>query len=232
MKLVFQSRDQANKCINNVDLHEELMTEVKTPRMLLQRFCVIYGMPIGVTPQEIYGNAECEYPILNIQRLKELPEYICVFRQRFPVEPKIRKVRQCGKCFCLRHSCPQCYGQRKCRVCAYPAHQCECSHTPKCANCESDSHLSGDNKCENLIQQQNINKIIASENITYRDEAVKRLVPSEIRGSIQSHNTYAKALQNSLSKTQIIASANQQLVVDKSSTNTNTPSIPKSQQVK
>jgi len=221
VKLTFQSRKTANGFLKNHEVHNQLMITVKVPKMLVQRYAVIYGVPIDVTNDEIMANTECEFPIINIQRLKKkiigtnnevklvdtklieftlesqkLPDYIYVYRERFQVQPRTRKVRQCENCKGYRHSSTVCKGERKCNKCAMKYHEGACDSPLKCLHCKSNSHQTGNVSCPEYIFQQKINDIMANENLTYKEARIQAL-PNKSR-SQENKPLYSQVTANAL----------------------------------
>lgn len=66
-----------------------------------------------------------------------------VYRKRFPVQPKTRKVRQGQSCKEYCQLSNKCKGERKCGVCALKFHQGPCVTPMNCLHCQFDLHTAG-----------------------------------------------------------------------------------------
>lgn len=98
-----------------------------------------------------------------------LPSNIQINLVNFAVEPYIYPVVQCYKCFRYGHTLKLCKSNAKCKNCAkvYDTdHNCE-KENPYCFHCKTEGHISTSKKCPYYIKQQNIKKIMASENVNF-----------------------------------------------------------------
>ena len=87
--------------------------------------------------------------------------------------PSIRSPVQCNRCLRFGHTQKYCRSEAKCSHCGeskHPLESCPFSQTtePICLFCQL-SHLSTDRSCQELVYQKDIKKIMATENISFKD---------------------------------------------------------------
>lgn len=105
-------------------------------KMMVER--VVHAVTLYATEKYILGNAKCQYPILNVRRMKKrivtsegknvlvdtksvectieaqnIPDHIVVSRQTLPTFPKYRKLVQCTQCYSYSHSNQNCKQEQK-----------------------------------------------------------------------------------------------------------------------
>ncbi|KAK9884202.1 hypothetical protein WA026_005155 [Henosepilachna vigintioctopunctata] len=121
---------------------------------------------------------------------QELPDKISIYRYKCSVEPYVQRVIQCFQCLRFGHISEQCRSKHRCKKCGgeHDVQNCE-KVNPKCIHC-SGNHLSTDNiNCSEFLKQKRIKKIMAFENISYKEALTKE------------SNSYASAVRSNSEKT-------------------------------
>lgn len=109
----------------------------------------------------------------------------------FPVEPWIYPVVKCFSCLRFGHVSEQCKGKLRCSRCGTDGHNhANClAETTLCIHCNSSSHHSNSKKCPAYTRQYNIKKIMAIENISFKEAEYIADNPSYAK--IATHNRFA-----------------------------------------
>ena len=108
-----------------------------------------------------------------------LPKSITLWRCRFQLKPFINRVRICFNCYKIGHMQRFCRNPSKCVNCGESRHPAgtDChATTPVCVNCNG-AHKSSDRGCPIYMQHENINRIMAYDNVSF-EEARKRTIPN------------------------------------------------------
>lgn len=108
----------------------------------------------------------------------------------FPVEPYVHPVVSCFSCLRFGHRSTQCKGKPRCTRCGdnHNIDDCE-AETPSCVHCGSKEHNSTYKKCPAFLRQYNIKKIMAAENITFKEAEFISDNPSYAK--VTTHNRFA-----------------------------------------
>ena len=91
----------------------------------------------------------------------------------FEVEPSIRSPVQCNRCLRFGHTVKYCRSVPRCSHCGETKHSvdsCPSIHAtdPVCIFCKQ-PHLATDRSCREWATQKEIKKIMATENVSYKD---------------------------------------------------------------
>jgi len=112
-----------------------------------------------------------------------LPEYVCIFYERFKVRQYVDRPWQCYRCQGFGHSAKYCKSEEACVVCAGPHKLKDCPNKEngmkKCANCKG-THAANSGGCAKIKKEKEVQKIRSFEHIPY-SEALKRQEKNEIR---------------------------------------------------
>lgn len=99
-----------------------------------------------------------------------IPNEIRINCCNFPVEPYIHPVITCFSCLRFGHISSQCKGKSRCSRCGENHNASECdADTLYCVHCGSNEHGSTNRKCPAFLKQYTIKKIMAAENITFKE---------------------------------------------------------------
>jgi len=109
---------------------------------------------------------------LVFDKVKELPQYLYTYGQRYPVKKFNETVLQCYKCQNFGHSSRNCGGKERCVVCSGNHRLSDCPKDKvKCANCAAE-HASSFSGCPKVQEAVKINKIRVDNKLTF-SEATK-----------------------------------------------------------
>ena len=120
----------------------------------------------------------------------DLPDYVYLYHQRYPVRPFVDKPWQCYQCQGFGHSAGQCRSKPRCVLCAGSHLLRDCSvreHEPNvaykkvCANCKGE-HTANYGGCPFVKQAKQIEQVRTLQRLSYRDAAslVKSHRPSPL----------------------------------------------------
>ncbi|KAL5233225.1 hypothetical protein ACI65C_000635 [Semiaphis heraclei] len=103
----------------------------------------------------------------------KLPEKVAIYKVLFKVSPSIRSPVICQNCLRYGHTAKFCRGKANCLHCGLPDHSfSNCptkeSTVPSCFHCKG-SHIATNRSCMEWSRQKNIKKIMATENVSYKD---------------------------------------------------------------
>jgi len=134
--------------------------------------------------------------------MPELPEYITLASQRFPVKIYISKPWQCFKCQKFGHNATNCNGKVKCVACSGPHNVKECPiKTPqemKCPNC-SENHAGSYGGCKYIKQAKIVERIRATEKLSYSDalKKAKESLQKENKNNVAASTIPEQPIPNS-----------------------------------
>lgn len=120
------------------------------------------------------GNSYLPSKMVELKFLSPiLPEKVAIYKVLFKVSPSIRSPVICQNCLRYGHTAKFCRGKSNCSHCGLPDHSffnCPTkeSTVPSCFHCKG-SHIATDRSCMEWSRQKNIKKIMATENVSYKD---------------------------------------------------------------
>lgn len=120
-----------------------------------------------------------------------IPDNVKINLVNFPVDPYFYPVVQCYKCLRYGHTSMLCRGKARCKVCAAE----NCSDDPcinngiLCVHCKSVDHSSVSKNCPIFKKQTNIKKVMATENVTFRE--AEFVVDNPSYAKITTHNRFS-----------------------------------------
>lgn len=109
--------------------------------------------------------------VLLSSNFSKIPSHISIFDMFFDVQPSLRSPVQCNHCLRFGHTQKLCRSNPRCNHCGSVNHSvdvCPLSHGPKVSFCNL-PHLATDRSCREWSFQSEIKKIMATENISYRE---------------------------------------------------------------
>lgn len=190
-KITFDSIINANICLKS-DILEKKGFSASIPSTLIFSFGII-KLDISVPEQDFWEGVKSPIPILSFKRIfvkkdgkstptrlvelkflaSKIPDQLSIFNMLFNIKPSIRSPVQCNKCLRYGHTSKFCRSNPRCSHCGENNHsidQCTTVNAtdPCCLFCKL-PHLATDRKCREWIFQQDIKKLMASENLSFRD---------------------------------------------------------------
>ena len=203
-KITFETMAQANAVIRNKAVKDSGFIAI-IPRFKLQRKGVIKGIPVDITNEELLESLRAENPEVAINRIfrlkrrdynskqwinsqsvcvefkgQTLPRDVKLWRAVLEVSIYVPQVRRCYNCGGIGHISKGCTSQPKCLQCgeSHPIDKTRrCENPKRCINCGKD-HFTLDRTCTKFIQQVEIIRIMAYDNVSYI-EARRRIVREE-----------------------------------------------------
>lgn len=191
VKITFDSVVNGNICLNSNILSKHGFTAI-IPSTLIYSYGIIKidnsfseedfrdGLLTSI-PVEAFKRISVKKDGVTIQtRIVELkflapkiPSHISIYNMLFNVLPSIRSPVQCNRCLRFGHTQKFCRSNPRCSHCGNDNHSidvCPLSQAtdPKCLFCNL-SHLATDRSCKEWSFQSEIKKIMATENISYRE---------------------------------------------------------------
>lgn len=120
-----------------------------------------------------------------------IPDRVKINCCSFPVEPWVHPVVRCFKCLRFGHVSDQCKSDIRCSQCGAVGHNYrECvSEKMFCIFCTNDSHHSASKKCPAYVRQHNIKKIMAAENLSFKE--AQYVADNPTYAKISTHNRFA-----------------------------------------
>jgi len=143
--------------------------------------------------EDFWEGIKCDVPIIGFKRIAvnrdgnltstriveikflstKIPRSLSVFNVIFDVSPSVRSPLQCNKCLRFGHTSKFCRSSPRCSHCGGSKHSIDQCPTvqatdPRCLFCNL-PHLATDRKCQEWDFQRDIKKIMATENISFRD---------------------------------------------------------------
>jgi hypothetical protein len=105
--------------------------------------------------------------------VSQLPHYIYLGYQRYPVKLYIDSPWQCFKCQKFGHTASDCHGKQKCVVCSGAHSLKDCTgNSPKCGNCGG-AHTASYGGCAYMKEAKEVEKLRAECKLSYRDAVAK-----------------------------------------------------------
>ena len=191
VKVTFDSIFHANICLDSPLLVEHKLSAY-IPSTLIFSHGVI-KLDISFSEEDFWDGAKCVVPMIGFKRIVTnrdniltptriveikflstiIPKSLSIFNVYFDVSPSVRSPLQCNKCLRFGHTHKFCRSSPRCSHCGESNHsinQCPTVQAtdPRCLFCQK-PHLATDRKCQEWDFQRDIKKIMASENISFRD---------------------------------------------------------------
>lgn len=203
IKVTMTTISDINKLVENSFLKEKGYT-VYVPKHLTERRGVIKGVYTAFSDEYLLEHMECKSKIKYCRRINKklinndgqveyratetvvltflgnkLPSYVDINGVRCKVEPYIGNVIQCYNCLRFGHVLSQCKASEKiCKNCGIN-HEGDCdAQSLQCIHCKSTTHNSLYKKCPIYVKQQEIKKIMASNNLSFKDAKSMSEAPS------------------------------------------------------
>uniref|UniRef100_A0A2S2QYA6 CCHC-type domain-containing protein n=1 Tax=Sipha flava TaxID=143950 RepID=A0A2S2QYA6_9HEMI len=191
IKITFNSVFNGNICLNSNILSNNGFTAI-IPSTLIYSFGIIKldntfsedDFPDGLQssmPVEAFKRISIKKDGIIIQtRIVELkflspkiPSHISIYNMLFDVQPSIRSPVQCNRCLRFGHTQKFCRSKPRCSHCGSDDHSfdaCPSAHTTNlnCIFCNL-PHLATDHSCREWLFLKEIKKIMATENLSYRE---------------------------------------------------------------
>lgn len=99
-----------------------------------------------------------------------LPQSVKINMVNFLVEPYYYPVVQCFKCLRFGHTISQCKGKDRCKNCGQEDCTNPCiKEVTFCVNCGNNNHISLSRQCPFYKKQQDIKKVMAIENTSFKE---------------------------------------------------------------
>jgi len=191
IKISFDSISNGNLCLLSDALNEHGFT-ASIPSNLIYSFGIIKLDP-DVSEDDFRDGVQSSFPIVSFKRISikkdgnivptrivelkflspKLPQHITVYNMIFDVNPSIRSPVQCNRCLRYGHTQKFCRSDPRCGHCGGSKHSitdCPTIHAsdPICLFCKL-PHVATDRSCPEWSAQKDIKKIMATENISYKD---------------------------------------------------------------
>lgn len=191
VKVTFDSTYHANICLDSPLLAEHNLSAY-IPSTLIFSYGVI-KLDTSFSEEDFLEGAKCVVPIIGFKRIvihrdgnptptriveikflsTKIPKSLSIFNVLFDVSPSVRSPLQCNKCLRFGHTHKFCRSSPRCSHCGENKHsidQCPSVQAtdPRCLFCHL-PHLATDRNCQEWDFQRDIKKIMATENISFRD---------------------------------------------------------------
>jgi len=191
IKISFDSITNANLCLTS-DVLLECGFTATIPSNLIFSFGII-RLDSEVLEDDFLDGVQSCFPIVSFKRISvkkdgnmvatrivelkflspKLPQHISIYNMIFDVKPSIRSPVQCNRCLRFGHTQKFCRSDPRCSHCGTSKHsisECPTVHTtdPSCIFCKL-PHLATDRSCKEWSIQKDIKKIMATENISFKD---------------------------------------------------------------
>lgn len=210
-KITFDNPKHAETLINSKILTEQFNYKVFVPTMFKETIGVVRNVPPTISEKEILENLECErIKITKVERIQKmvqkelvptyaikiyaegekLPRDIKIFGLNLEVDVYVYPVKFCWRCVRYGHKSNACKAaQVRCFKCSDAGHEGkDClSLNINCLHCK-EGHKAFDQVCGERKRQNDINRTMAYNKLTYL-EAVKRYPnPSQTQFRLQNRD--------------------------------------------
>jgi len=123
---------------------------------------------------------------------KELPDYVSIVYQRFPVRLFVDRPWQCYNCQGFWHKAAHCRSRTRCVICsgAHSSKDCPNKNTTsvKCANCQG-NHTASYGGCFKMKEAKAVEKVRAEQKLSYRDAVQAVSLLGLRRGLCRNHRS-------------------------------------------
>jgi hypothetical protein len=192
VKVTFDSINSANICLSSIEL-PTMGLQAYIPSTLVYSFGVI-NLDVSFPDEDLWEGLDPSAKVVSFRRIStrnngnsyspskmvelkflspKLPEKVDIYKVLFKVSPIIRSPVICQNCLRYGHTAKFCRGKANCSHCGLPDHSFSSCPTkestdPSCFHCKG-SHVATDRSCTEWSRQKNIKKIMATENVSYKD---------------------------------------------------------------
>ncbi|KAL5234042.1 hypothetical protein ACI65C_001452 [Semiaphis heraclei] len=192
IKISFDSILNGNLCLNSDILIAHGFTACIPSNLIFG----IIKLEIDVSEEDFRDGVQSPFPIISFKRISvkkddnivptrivelkflspKLPRHISVYNMIFDVDPSIRSPVQCNRCLRYGHTQKFCRSDPRCSHCSGSKHSITDWPTinatdPICLFCKL-PHVATDRSCQEWSAQKDIKKIMATENISYKDAII------------------------------------------------------------
>lgn len=195
--ITFANKSAANDAIKNSFL-KQTHWDIFIPHAIVFRQIVIKEIPIDISEDDImaeFKNSNINIPVKDIYRLKrrvtdsitkevtfldsesvkftirssKVPQFVFLWKIRFPTSIFIPKLRVCYSCGSLNHPTKFCREVPRCLNCSDPRHSedTKCQKPAICVCCGG-NHRTFSKDCQMYSKRLEINRIMAQDNVDFR----------------------------------------------------------------
>jgi len=191
IKITFDSTFLANTCLESPILQENKLSAYIPSTLIFSHGIIKLDTAFPV--EDFWDGIKSEIEIVAFKRIStnkdgnitptrivelkflssKIPKYISIYNMLFEVSPSIRSPLQCKNCLRFGHTSKFCRSSPTCSHCGVSKHSIESCPTaqatePCCLYCQL-PHLATDRNCREWKSQRDLKKIMATENISFRD---------------------------------------------------------------
>ena len=191
INVAFDSTFHANKCLESPLLSEHNLSAY-IPSTLIFSHGII-KLDTSLPEEDFWEGLKCDVPVIAFKRIsvtrdgtltptrivelrflsRNIPQNISIFNVIFDVSPSIRSPLQCNNCLRFGHTSKFCRSKPRCSHCGDNNHSlnsCLSAQTtdPRCLYCQL-PHLATDRSCKEWDFQRDLKKIMATENLSFKD---------------------------------------------------------------
>lgn len=216
VKVITKTYSMANKLVDHPLLLENKLRSY-IPTYFTQKKGVVKLVDTIFDIDYLWKNIHSDQEVVDIKRLRKkvvnrdsgkeelidrqtivvtflgsvVPNRIRINLCTFPVEPWVYPVVKCYSCLRFGHVASQCRGKLRCSRCGSDGHGFEnCpSETSECIHCSSKNHHANSRKCPAYVRQHNIKKIMASENVSFKE--AEHIVDNPSYAKVTTHNRFS-----------------------------------------
>lgn len=153
-------------------------------------------MDSSIPEEDFWDGLKCDIPIIAFKHISinrddnslptrivelkflanKIPIWLSIYNIIFEISSSVRSPVQCNKCLRFSYTSKYCRSSPRCSHCDKSNHSIEScpsvqTSDPRCLFCQL-PHLATDRRCQEWDLQRDIKKIIATENITFRETIV------------------------------------------------------------
>lgn len=205
-KISFENPRHAESLINSKILTEQFNYKVFVPTMFKETIGVVRNVPPTISEKEILENLDCpRIKIQKVERIKKmvnkvleptysikiyaegekLPREVKIYSLNYDVDVYVYPVKFCFKCVRYGHKSNVCKAtQVRCCNCSNSGHEAKdcCSLDIVCLHCK-EGHKAFDPACKERKRQNDINRAMACNKITYPE--AEKLYPNPSQTQIR-----------------------------------------------
>lgn len=216
VKVVAKTYSMANKLVDHPSLVKNNLRSY-IPTYFTQKKGVVKLVDTMFDNDYLWKNIISSQDVVDIKRLKKklinretgreelvdrqtivvtflgstIPNKIRINLCTFPVEPWVYPVVKCYSCLRFGHVASQCRGKVRCSRCGADGHgfeDCQAEFS-MCIHCSGKSHHANSRKCPAYVRQHNIKKIMASENVSFKE--AEHIADNPSYAKVATHNRFA-----------------------------------------
>lgn len=193
-KVLFDSVENANKCLLNDDLKLRNMRAF-VPYSFLETYGVIRDIPVFLSEEDIMHNIQSPFKVKSVKRFRrritnekneeifeptysvkigfagnDLPNEVILNYTILKVDQYYPPVRQCRNCGRIGHTQNGCRSAKRCLMCGKAGGCNPSCGIIKCILCNGSDHQSHEkNKCSKWMEEQDVKKIMTIKKISRRE---------------------------------------------------------------